>query len=560
MGAKKLTIFIILIGSITWSLVMVRSGLMYEYGLGFWGPNGHDGIWHLSIIESLAKGSVKMPIFAGEGLKNYHIGFDIFVAVLHALTKIPVKYLYFQIVPIFFSLAIGILSYIYIKNWRGRASANWSLFFIYFGGSLGWLVSFIRNDTFYGESMFWSQQAISTLINPPYAMSLIFLLLGLIFYQSYLNSERIISAWVAILCFSLLLSIKAYAGVLLLLSLFLYSLYRYFVNRKFSDFYIFFASLILSLVLFLPLNKNSSGLLIVKPFWFLETMMGLSDRFGWQRYFEAMTAYKSGSIYVKFIPAYLGAFIIFILGNFSTRLIGLLYLCKFKVKNYGMEGMTMVLIILGGIMAPMIFLQQGTAWNTIQFFYYAQYFMAILAGIVLSDINKKLPHKIAFLFSTLIIFVTIPTCIATLKYHYLTNTPPAALPKEEFEALRFLAKMPDGVVLTYPYDPLVKDDMDPPVPLYAYVSSAYVSAFSKKTVFLEDEVNLTITGYDWKNRREVVEGWLNSNDHEYVYSFLRANNISYIYWVRGQRAVLGETQLGIEEIFKNSRVSIYEIK
>lgn len=560
MGAKRLTIFIILIGSISWSFVMVRSGLMYEYGLGFWGPNGHDGIWHMSIIESLAKGSLEMPIFAGESIRNYHIGFDIFVAILHALTRIPVRYLYFQIIPVLFSLLIGVLTYIFVGNWRGRDSANWSLFFIYFGGSLGWLVSFIRNGNFDGESMFWSQQAISTLINPPYAMSLIILLLGLIFYQSYLKTKKNKTAWGATTCFSVLLSIKAYAGVLLLSALFIYSLYRYFKNKKFSEFFVFLASLVLSLILFIPLNRNSSGLLVIKPFWFLETMMGLSDRFGWQRYFEAMTAYKSQGVYLKLVASYIGAFVIFILGNFSTKLLGLLYFFRIKEKKYEMESIISALIILGGIAAPMIFLQKGTAWNTIQFLYYAQFFMAILAGIVLSGINKKLPRKAAILFTTLIIIFTIPTSIATLKYHYLTKVPPAALLREEFEALRFLANEPEGVVLTYPYDPLLKDKMVPPVPLYAYVSSAYVSSFSKKPVFLEDEVNLTITGYDWVKRRESVEEWLNSQDHGFVYNFLRDNNISYIYWLYGQRAVLGETQLGIEEIYKNSRVTIYEVK
>jgi len=560
MGAKRLTIFIILIGSISWSFVMVRSGLMYEYGLGFWGPNGHDGIWHMSIIESLAKGSLEMPIFAGESIRNYHIGFDIFVAILHALTRIPVRYLYFQIIPVLFSLLIGVLTYIFVGNWRGRDSANWSLFFIYFGGSLGWLVSFIRNGNFDGESMFWSQQAISTLINPPYAMSLIILLLGLIFYQSYLKTKKNKTAWGATTCFSVLLSIKAYAGVLLLSALFIYSLYRYFKNKKFSEFFVFLASLVLSLILFIPLNLNSSGLLVIKPFWFLETMMGLSDRFGWQRYFEAMTAYKSQGVYLKLVASYIGAFVIFILGNFSTKLLGLLYFFRIKEKKYEMESIISALIILGGIAAPMIFLQKGTAWNTIQFLYYAQFFMAILAGIVLSGINKKLPRKAAILFTTLIIIFTIPTSIATLKYHYLTKVPPAALLREEFEALRFLANEPEGVVLTYPYDPLLKDKMVPPVPLYAYVSSAYVSSFSKKPVFLEDEVNLTITGYDWVKRRESVEEWLNSQDHGFVYNFLRDNNISYIYWLYGQRAVLGETQLGIEEIYKNSRVTIYEVK
>jgi len=70
------SILLILIGTAVWSLTMVKSGLTYPYGVGFWGPNGHDGIWHISLAQSLAKGSWEIPIFAGETIKNYHIGFD----------------------------------------------------------------------------------------------------------------------------------------------------------------------------------------------------------------------------------------------------------------------------------------------------------------------------------------------------------------------------------------------------------------------------------------------------------------------------------------------------
>src|SRR6185369_3197989 len=88
---------LIFIGAITWSLTMVKSGITYSYGMGFWGANGHDGVWHIALIESLAKGSWDIPIFAGTKLQNYHIGFDLFVAMLHKLTFISVSTLYFQI-------------------------------------------------------------------------------------------------------------------------------------------------------------------------------------------------------------------------------------------------------------------------------------------------------------------------------------------------------------------------------------------------------------------------------------------------------------------------------
>jgi hypothetical protein len=79
-GYSLFSWLLILLGSLSWSLTMVKSGLKYSYGMGFWGPNGHDGIWHIALSESLARGSWQMPMFAGETIKNYHIGFDLILA------------------------------------------------------------------------------------------------------------------------------------------------------------------------------------------------------------------------------------------------------------------------------------------------------------------------------------------------------------------------------------------------------------------------------------------------------------------------------------------------
>ncbi len=170
---------------------------------------------------------------------------------------------------------------------------------------------------------------------------------------------------------------------------------------------------------------------------------------------------------------------IFVVGNMVTRVVGFLYFFSSERNLIQMESLISLLIILGGIIVPSLFLQQGTPWNTIQFFYYAQFFLAIFSGLFTASLIKGLSGKKALILSFLIIGFTIPTSLATLKYHYLTQVPPATLPKDELEALQFLANEPEGVVLTYPYDPLIKDKLEPPIPLYAYISSDYVSAFSQ---------------------------------------------------------------------------------
>lgn len=552
-------IILLFLGTASWSLTMIKSGLIYPFGMGFWGANGHDGIWHIALINSLAKGSFDMPVFAGEILKNYHVGFDLLVALLHKITLIPIVTLYFQIVPPILAFLVGVLTYKFVWEWRkSEIAAFWSTFFVYFGGSFGWIINLFRGKGIGGESMFWSQQGISSLINPAFALSLAMILAGLIFT---LRLTKKFSWWnfiLATLFLGLTFEVKVYAGVLLLGGLLVATI----KNRKIL--WVFLSSLTISLILFFAFNRGSTTLLVFKPFWFLETMMGLSDRVDWPRFYSAMTNYKLGRVWPKEIPAYLVAFVIFYVGNMGTRLIKEFAVWK-RVKNIKLaDSMDFFFgsAVVAGAVIPMFFLQEGTPWNTIQFFYYSLFAASILAGVGFSEFLPKINTTILYIIIVAgVVLLTLPTTIGTLAEVYLPARPPAKISNEELSALNFLAKQKDGAVLTYPFDRIAaqKAVANPPRPLYLYESTAYVSAFSNKPTFLEDQVNLDITGYDWRTRRKSVESFLNTLSQKEAYDFLRKNNISYVYWIKGQRARLGEGQLGISRIFENSTVDIYKV-
>lgn len=542
---------LILLGSISWCWTMVKSGWLYPYGMGFWGANGHDGVWHIALSEMLMKGSFENPVFSGEVLKNYHLGFDLVLAALSKLSFMSPVNLYFQVIPVIFSVATGILVYRFSKKWTGsRAGGLWALFFTYFGGSFGWVLG-------KGESAFWSQQSISTLINPPFAMSLVVILLGLISLEKFLGGSKK-HYLLCILFFGLLTQIKIYAALIVLTGLFAAAIYSLVSEKKNELLRVSLGTLAVFLLLFIPFNKNSSGLIVWQPFWFLETMMALSDRIGWDKFYSAMTNYRSGGVYHKLIPAYFVALGIFLAGNLGTRIIAFFTLFR---KKFWSEKKQVLDIFLyagsaAGIIVPMFFLQKGTPWNTIQFFYYSLFFLGLLSAKFLSGV------RLNKFFVSVVVLATIPTSVISLKDVYIPGRPPAMIPTTELEALRFLKAASPGTVLTYPFDTEAAKaaESNPPRPLRLYVSTGYVAAFSGQVVFLEDEINLDITGYDWKRRREEVMLWYEESDKEVAREFLRRNNIKYIYWARGQRAILGESQLGIKEIFGNGDVTVYEVE
>ena len=566
---------------------MIKSGLIYPFGMGFWGPNGHDGVWHIALINHLAKNSFEMPVFSGEALKNYHIGFDLVLAVIHKITEIPAHTLYFQILPPILAILIGWLTYKFVLQWKkSKIQASWATFFVYFAGDFGWILTFFRKGEIGGESLFWAQQAVSTLINPPFAVSLVLLLVGMIFllrlqerfkiYDIKTRASRrtlflaLPEIGITILIFGLLAQTKIYAGLLALGGLSILVLWELFRKRRFTQKCTLFLTVLvgsafISVLLFLPLNSGAQRLIVVQPFWFLETMMAVSDRVGWERFYEAMTSYKTGNVWVKLVPAYIIAFLIFFVGNMGTRLLGIAGVIKERWERGEEITLFMLGIALLGTILPMVVLQAGTPWNTIQFFYYTLFICAIFTGISLGRWLET--NKIKLSIFILVVLLTLPTTFSTLLRHYLPPRPPAKISHEELEALRFLGGQPQGSVLTYTFD-RYKASLaiaHPPRSLYVYESTAYVAAFSGHPVYLEDEVNLDITGYDWRSRRELARSFFDTLGELEARKFLKDNKIKYLYLVPsqsqivGQRFRLGETQLGITNIFENKEVVIYQV-
>lgn len=542
---SKLGLFLVIIGSLSWSLTMIKSGLNYGYGLGFWGANGYDGVWHIALINNLARFSFENPVLSGEIIKNYHIGFDLLIAVLHKITTIPVSVIYFQIFPPIASVLIGWLTYVFVKTWtKNIKSAILATFFVYFGGSAGWIIGM-------GESTFWSHQSMSTLINPPFALSLILILAGLIFLQKYINKPSNLYFVLTVLCFGPLIQVKAYAAILILGGLFVASTYSFLKNHTFSFLKIFIGTLIVNLLLFKLVKNDSLSVFTFYPFWFLETLFAARDRLSWPKMAEAMLSYKTQSVVIKYLLAYGFAGIIFVIGNFWTRLIFLKDIVK-KIDAYKL----MFLAMIGfGLFMPTFFVQVGTPWNTIQFLYYSLFFSGILAGIAISNARH--------IFVIAVVLLTLPTSLIGIKNTFVTDTPPAIISSEEIEALDFLKKQQYGTVLSYPFDTALSYIPLPnKIPLYKYSNTAYLPAYSDKSIYFE-RTNVEIMGYSWEHRKSNSLKFFTTTDLDWAKSFLSGNSIRYLYLVKemtplqGELMKLGPADLGLEKIFENKVSIIY---
>ncbi len=559
---------IIFISTLILSLTMIRSGLSYPFGIGFWGPNGHDGIWHLSLINQLQQNIPPLnPVFSGTTLSNYHWGFDLFAAFLGKIFNNN-SFVYFQFLPIVFGLLLGIVSFKLIK----QNTKNYSLAIIftiltYFSGSFGWIYTLIKSGQIGGESLFWSMQSASTLINPPFVMSLIVMVFGLILWSKNNNSKNYKLAIINGLIFGLLSGIKVYAGILIGLSLVIFWFINFLKTKKIFnyDFFTWFTTLIISLIILSLLGVlKGSSLLEFKLLWFTHSMIESVDKF----YFPKIAAYRinlSQNLNVVKFPFYIALetalILIFIIGNMGFRSLGLISVWQ-KIKNHDFSQFERLILILMsiGLLIPLFFVQKGTAWNTIQFFYYFLFFSNLFFAQFINKLLQKKNKKFIFLTVCILILSNLTT-IATIK-DYLGNPPPSAISTKETEALNFLKNQNNGIVLTFPYDQYAKSKLNltTPIPMYLYETTAYVSAYSNKVSFLDDEMNLDITGFNWQDRKNESIKFFTSNDPFFARGFLVNNKIDYIYLINGQKMTLKESQLQIKKIFDNGQVQIYQVQ
>lgn len=546
---------LLFLGVVLQGITMYRSGLIYEFGMGFWGANGYDGVWHISLANQVLKSfPPPYPTFSGTNLENYHFFFDLLLSLTNKVSGIPIKFLYFQVFPFIFSLCLGLLSFLVGYYWRRDFGLGfWLAFLNYFAGSWGYLVTLARNLSLGGESMFWSMQSISSLINPPFALSLLVILLGMLLLLK-IKKWNFLKIVLTGILFGILIQIKSYAAVVALSGLGVFSIVKL-LKKERIYFFVFLVSTFIAFSLFLFASRNSTSLFIFEPLWFVQKMIESPDRLYLPQVALARYSLLSEGIGPKLIAIEILGLAIFIVGNLGTRILGLLDFAKRICKHEDLDWF----ILIGGAVAlliPLFFIQKGTAWNTIQFFYYFLFFANFyFAGFLANLTNKK--AKFARLALVLIIVLTIPTTIGSLK-QYLGWPPPANIPTGEVEGLNFLAQREDGVVLSFPYKGL-NAEIPAPKPLRIYAPTAYVSAFSQKQTFLE-ETNLDILGFNWKNRKSQIYEFFSTDNFAKATAFLTENKIRYIYLVKDLRIKFEENNFPVKKIFENEEVVIFETK
>lgn len=571
---NKIISLLIFTGILIQGFINFPSGYLYKDGYHFWSSQGHDGIWHVALMEEIKKNlPAQNPIFAGESLYNYHYLVDILMGEFYRIFPFfSALDLYFRFFPVIFSLLIGLSVFAFISRWKNSSlTAYIGVFFTYFVGSFGYFITFTRSgNLFGGETVFWASQQNTLLGNPPHAISHGLLVTFFLSFAIYLKERKLFWLGISFLLVSTLAGFKVSGGFVMLVGIAAASIVDFLHRRNFTT--IIFASFLATanFITFKSMtSKDAASFLMFLPWWFIRTMV--VDKLGWIDWELKRQHYISKgtwNAWLRVIQLESYAFAIFVIGNLGMRVLGLFALVKNILSGKIFKDPLETMIIttgLTGLLMVVFFVQKGIIYNNIQFIQYFLLIIGFYGAITVSNILDLLKSKwIKVLLVLVIVIFSVPTVIGNLNEFYGGGrTALARISNQEIAALKYLEQNTSekAVILTMPFNKNLKDKFSSqPWPIYVWYSTAYISALAGRRIYLTSEEQALITGYPIDKRLPKMKRFFEQTDFSFNREFLESEKINYIYIAKNEvEKPLDIQQNKLAVFFENSEVIIYKI-
>lgn len=565
--SNKILIVIFVLGILLQGFINFPSGMKYKEGVYFWSSQGHDGLWHVALMEEMRNHfPLNNPLFAGRPLQNYHYTSDLLTGEFYRIFPFfSTLDLYFRFFPVAFSFLIGLGVYSFTARKWNKNSAYWAMFFTYFCGSFGYIYSVIKGGfLFTGETVFWAAQGNTILGNPPHALGLILLTAAVLILKLWSDNRS--NYWLFILGLSsfFLATVKISSGVILLISIGFAGLYLLVKEKNFS---LIILSAILGVTNYLSLrtiSPSAESFLMFLPLWFPRTMMvDKLSNIDWELRRQHYIWKNTWHSWLRVVQLEVEAILIFIIGNSGVRILGFWRVIK-RFKKIEVVDIFLFSSLVFPIVLVLLFVQKGIIYNFIQFMQIYLHFLGIFAGVSLAGLIGKFKNmKLKVILAVMVICLAVPTAIGNMFDFYGRGAKPnAKVSNQELAALNWLKNnsKPEDIILTKPFlgHPEYRYKTKP-WPISAWYSTPYVYVFSGRYAYLSGEEQLLITGYEPEAELKLIGKFFDQTDFVYNKNLLKEKRISYVYVRKDELAgPLVENLNGIKEVFSNDEVLIYK--
>lgn len=454
----------------------------------------HDSLWHLSLVNlGFSTWPLQNPFLAGEYLSNYNFLIDYLIYLLKMVGISPLIS-FFKILPIFGALlyVLSVTRFVGFMT-SDRLKQNLLAFFLYFGSSFSYLSTILRGDGLYYATLRGFPVIAS--INPPamflnlqfaFSLSVILWIIMILKNQGHTHKTLVLG-----ILFFILFGLKFYGGVVAILLLLGYSLSHLFVHKytKINLVQMIVVGIfsLASLAIFYGLSSHSDSPFAWAPF--ALTRLMIDDPLLFYNHSLTLARYYLYENKLGFSPRLIAIELysigLFYLFNFGTRILGLGYTLYLLLKKHiAIDHIIFLIIILITALIPLLFVQRGGWYNSMQFLYYG----AWLSGILLAELLFKLTRSkliLSKLVVGLIIVFTLPTTIDQLRY---LNEEQVVIDHDELTMLNILRELPPGVVHI----------------TNSEYKNALVPALAHKPVYYLDTDQLMVTSSLYEERLAII--------------------------------------------------------
>ena len=549
-------IAIILVGSVSQLVAIFPSGFRWKEGIKFFGNNGQDGIMHISYIQSIVQQfPPHEPGLAGFTIRNYHYWTDMVLADLSRVWGIPVVHLFFQFIPLYISLLVGIAAYCLVISWGGtRKMALWFLFLLYFASDAAYLVLIAL-----GKPIAFNTPAIDSgvlqFLNMPHMVAKFVFLASLITFQKWLKERKIWFGIITILLFSSLFGFKVYFGIFAAIGIVFVGI-AYFVRSvlqkqsyksavAFSIYIVIFG--ILSALIFLPHNYGAGGLVYVYLEW-PRSLLG-SGSIDWREWWLRRQVYEAAHNIRNLVALDVIAVFIAFTSIYGTRLLGFILTPKL-VKFLGYEKLLFLLppLLLFHLLG-LFTIQSSGGVNVYNFFSVSSVILILFTSFIISRIKYNFVGVVL-----LIVFVTftIPRSISEVWQGVakVSSSDFRLISNDEIESLNYLSKnsLKNEIVQSNPANPLDRE-------------TPYVAFFSQRKSFLAGGGLLKTHNVNISQRSRDLEEIFKSDQIVDFVTKMKQREISFIYLQKTpeQQLKFAVDRAYLKPVFENKTTIVLQL-
>jgi hypothetical protein len=562
--ADFLCMALICIGIVIQVVQMIGTGLLSEEGMRFFRVHAQDGIFHLSLIASIARQFPPIePGASGLQVVNYHYWSDLVFAETFRLFGIPIHTLFFQFTPFVISLAtaVSLLALIRFLSKGGRHafSVQWQrfgLFFLFFGSDIAYLLMLKLHGTwgFYTSSI---DNGATQFLNMPHVFAKWIFLVAVLIFLKWREEKNVFEGLLFGFLGAILFGLKIYFALLFLVIVGIYALIDTVSVIRGRESNFFFREYLLigilmatvALCIYLPPNKGSGGLGWYPLEWV--KLMLSRENVDWTdlNIRRAIALYEHNQLKSFFFDVV--AIIATLLSIHGVRLLGFLFYPTKDSKNA--QRFWIVSSVASAIFTflGLYTLQQSGAFNVFNFFASSLTLLAIFSALLMTTLweRKRWWYR---LFVISICLISLPRIIYEtnkILSSYAQNTDVVLISAEEIDALHYINVHADPTAIIQSHPDNALDAHTP-----------YISYFANRSSYIAGVSVLETHNQPTKSRVDALHALFRTTDPQLFRAMLADSHIRYLYLLKGEALPVDVNEAGLRIAYQNASATVYEVQ